>query len=177
MKNRKALHEIFFNLRYKCAEVFITPISKSTSPFSAAPSFSNKISTFRSGSKKNVKRTYYVDYHPSSSELTSRIHTPKGFISPGYPLIFFLKPTYPTMVGKKIQIYGVNITWKYICESKDWIFSFSLTPPSKTLPQVFIITPSQAEGNYPFSPISVFWKSIFAQQKNGELWSWKNDQN
>ena len=110
MKNRKALHEIFFNLQYKCAEVFVTPISKSTSPFSAAPSFPNKISNFRSGLKKNVKRTYYVDYHPSSSELTSRIHTPKGFISPGYPLIFFLKPAYPTMVAEKIQIYGVNIT-------------------------------------------------------------------
>ena len=41
-----------------------------------------------------------VDYHPSPSSWTSRIHhliflwTPKGFISPEYFLIFFFKPVH-----------------------------------------------------------------------------------
>ena len=49
---------------------------------------------------------HMVDYHPSPSEFTSRIHpviflwTAKGFISPEYFLIFFLKLVYLTMVEK-----------------------------------------------------------------------------
>ena len=52
--NKKAdrLHEIFFNLQYKCAKVPISPISKSVPPFSAAPSFMKNISNLRSGSTK-----------------------------------------------------------------------------------------------------------------------------
>ena len=32
---------------------------------------------------------------------------------------FFLKPVYPTMIAEKYQIYGVKITERYICESKN----------------------------------------------------------
>ena len=32
---------------------------------------------------------------------------------------FFLKPVYPIMASEKSQIYGVKITGKYICESKN----------------------------------------------------------
>ena len=46
---REALHEIFLNLQYHCAEVPISPISKSMPPFSAVPSFLKIISTLRSG--------------------------------------------------------------------------------------------------------------------------------
>ena len=56
-------------------------------------------------------------------------------------LEFFPKPVYSTMVAEKFQIYDVKITGKYIYESKNWICSFLLMSPSKTLPQVFIITP------------------------------------
>ena len=82
------------------------------------------------------------------------------------------------MVADKFQIYGVKITGKYICESKSWICSFLLMPLSKTLPQFFIIIP-QAEGNYPFLPNNVFWRSIFPQQKGdrGGLWSERICQN
>ena len=64
-------------------------------------------------------------------------------------LEFFPKPVYSTMVVEEFQVYGVKITGKYIY-------------PSKNLPQVFIIT-LQAEGNYPFLPNSVLWRSIFPQ--------------
>ena len=64
------------------------------------------------------------------------------------------------MVAEKFNIM-VNITGKYICKS-----SFLFMPPSKTLLQVFIITP-QAEGNYPFLPNIVFWRSIFFPAERG----------
>ena len=71
--------------------------------------------------QQNDKHT--VDYHPSPSQLTSRIYpliflwTPKWFISPEYFLIFFCKHVYYTMIADKFQIYGVKVTGKYICES------------------------------------------------------------
>ena len=105
-----------------------------------------------------------VDYHPSSSESTWSIHslifqwTPEGFISPEH----FVKPVYPTMFAEKFQIYGIKVTGKYICESKNWICSFLLMYPSKTFPQVLLISP-QAEGNYKFLLNSVLWKSISSQ--------------
>ena len=77
------------------------------------------------------------------------------------------KPVYSTMVVEEFQIYGVEITGKYICESKNRICSFLPMPPNKTLPQVFIISP-QADRNYPFLVSRLFWRSIFPQQKGGE---------
>ena len=57
---------------------------------------------------------------------------------------FSLKPVYPTMVGDKFQIDGVQITGKCICESKIEYRQFSHT-------QVLIITP-QVEENYSYHP-------------------------
>ena len=84
-------------------------------------------------------------------------------------LDFFPKPIYSTMVAEKFQSCGeIKITGKYICESKNWVWSFLLMPPSKTLLQVFIIT-TQAEGNYSFLPNKVFWGSIFYSAER-EVW-------
>ena len=66
-----------------------------------------------------------------------------GFISPEAFLSFFPKPVNSTMVTEKFQIYSVKITGKYIYKSKNWICSFLLMLPSKTLPQVFIIMPGK----------------------------------
>ena len=59
---------------------------------------------------------------------------------------------------EKFQIYGVKITGTYICEPKNWTFPFLLIP--LTLPQ--------AEGNYPFHPNSIFWRSIFSPAEKEE---------
>ena len=62
-----------------------------------------------------------ADCHPSPSQLTLKIHpliflwTPKVFISPESFLNFFLKLFIPPWC----QIYGVQTTGKYICESKN----------------------------------------------------------
>ena len=44
------------------------------------------------------------------------------------------------MARENFKIYGVKITGKCIYESKNKIYSFLLLHPSKTLPQVLIIT-------------------------------------
>ena len=49
------------------------------------------------------------------------------------------------MVAQKFQSYSVKITGKYICESKNWICSFLLIYPSKTLSQILSLSPRQYE--------------------------------
>ena len=84
----------FLQTPYKCAEVPISPISKSTPPFSAAPFFSKNISTLNKMGKK-----YTVNYHPSPSKLTSRVHphismdSQEVYLSRIF-LEIFLKPAY-----------------------------------------------------------------------------------
>ena len=62
-----------------------------------------------------------VDYHPSPSELTSRIHpliflwAAKGFIFSPECFLNFFKPAFRTMVAEKFQIHGVEITEKWMC--------------------------------------------------------------
>ena len=131
-----------------------------------------------------------VNYEPSPSQLVSRIHhliflwttlilhisiyfyISKGFISRIF-LDFFLKPIYSTMITEKFQIHSVKITGKYICESKNWICSFLLMPPRKTLPRIFIIIP-QADRNCPFLPNSVVWRYFFLRRKGGEDYGVEN---
>ena len=113
-----------------------------------------------------------VDYHPSPSQLISRIHTliflwtPKGFISPESFLNFFLNLYIPPWLWKSFKVIVLRLL-QYICESKNWICSFLIMPPSKILPQVFIII-LQAGGNCPFLPNSVFWRYFFLRRKVGQ---------
>ena len=48
------------------------------------------------------------------------------------------------MVVEKFQICSVQITGKYICETKNWIWSFLLMPPTKNLPPGFYHYPQTA---------------------------------
>ena len=116
-----------------------------------------------------------VDYHPSPSQLISRIHTliflwtPKGFISPESFLNFFLNLYIPPWLQKSFKFMVLRLlanTLIHLWVKKLNLFIFTHAP-SKTLPQVFIIT-SKAEGNYPFLPNSVFWRSIFPLHERGD---------
>ena len=125
--------------------------------------------------KMLIKHT--VDYHPSPSEITSGIHsfiflwTSRGFMFPEYFLIFFSNLYISRWLKKLFQIHGVQIIGKYIYESKNWIWSLLLIPPSKTLSQVFIVaTPGRSK--LPISPKESFLKIYFSP-----AWSWKYDQN
>ena len=59
-----------------------------------------------------------VDYRPSLSEFTSKMHhliflwTPKGFISPECIYIYILNLYIPPLLKKMFQIHGVKITEK-----------------------------------------------------------------
>ena len=52
-------------------------------------------------------------------------------------LEFFSKPGYSTMIEEQFQTYTVKITAVTFVSQKNWICSFLLMPPSKTLPEVF----------------------------------------
>ena len=67
-----------------------------------------------------------------------------GFYLSRIFLEFFPKPVYSTMVVEKFQICSVQITGKYICETKNWIWSFLLMPPTKNLPPGFYHYPQTA---------------------------------
>ena len=96
-----------------------------------------------------------------------------GFtFSPEYFWIF-LKPVHCTMVAKKFKIYGVKITRKCICESKNWICSFLLIPKQKSLLVSYHYHSRQEEISHFPHTFFVF----FLSRKGGGLWSWKNDQN
>ena len=126
---------MFFNLQYKCAEVPISPISKSAPPFSAASSFSKNVSTQVRINKMVNEHT--VDYHTGPSEFTSRIHplmllwSPKRFISPEYFFKLFLKPVYPTMVAKNFKFMVLRLLENTFVSQIESGYSCS---PSKTLP-------------------------------------------
>ena len=78
----------------------------------------------------------------------------------------FLQPVYSTMIVEKFWIYGVQVTRKYICKSKNWICSFLLI--FIVSPHAFLSCSPQVDGNYLFLLNSVFSKSIFPQQKGRE---------
>ena len=114
-----------------------------------------------------------VGYHPSSSQLTSRIHPLRIFLE------FFPIPVNSTMFVEMFQIYGVKITGKYIYESKNWICSFLVEPQAKLSPGFYHYP--QTEGNYLFPPEQRFLKIHFSpaeKQKAGGrrgLCSWKKN--
>ena len=122
-----------------------------------------------------------VDYHPSPSQLISRIHTHISMDSLGVYLSrifleFFPKPVYSTMVVEKFQSYSVKIIAIHLWVKKLNLFIFNHDPKQNS-PQVFIII-LQADGNCPFLPNNVFWRYFFLRRKGGRgLWSWKNYQN
>ena len=110
-----------------------------------------------------------VDYHPSPSEFTSRIHpliflwTPKEFISPEYFLNFFSNLYIPPWLQESFKFMVLRLLENTFVSQKT-----EFVPQAKLSPW-FLSLPLQAEGNYPFPPNKVFGKSIFCQQTGGGL--------
>ena len=102
-------------------------------------------------SPKNNKK---ADRFCMKLSLTSNTVTPKGtikgFISPEYFLNFFSNLYIPPWLQKTFQFLVLRL-------SED---TFLLMPLSKILPK--------AEGNYPFPPNRVFWKSVFHPAERGK---------
>ena len=112
-----------------------------------------------------------VDYHPSLSELTSRIHhlmflwTPKGFIfSPEY-FLNLLSNLY-TAVAESFKFIGLRLLENAFVSQKIESFYFYSCLQVKLSPR-FLSLPLQAGGNYPFPLNSVLY--IFPQQKGWKI--------
>ena len=71
------------------------------------------------------------------------------------------------MAAEKFQILGVKITGKYICELKSWICLVLLMSPSKTLPQILIITYHSRQGEITHFP-QCFFKIYFSPSERGK---------
>ena len=118
-------------------------------------------------------KEHAVNYHPSPSESTSRIHlifllTPKGFIfSPEYFLIFFSNLYIAPWLQKIFKFMVLRLLENAFVSQKIESVHFYLCPQAKISPR-FLSLPIQAGGNYPFPPyVFVF----FLSRKRGGLWS------
>ena len=71
------------------------------------------------------------------------------------------------MVAEKFQIYSVKIATKYICESKNWIYSFLIfsRPQSKLSPRFLSWT--RGRRNLPIPPDQHFLKICFSPAERG----------
>ena len=121
-----------------------------------------------------------VNYHPSPSQLISRIHplmflwTPKAFIR--IFLELFPKLVYSTMVAEKFQIYGVRITANTFVSQKIESLHFYSWPQLKVCPR-FVSFSHKQMGITHSTHSSVFWRCYLLRRKGAGLWSWKNYQN
>ena len=91
-------------------------------------------------------------------------------------LEFFFKSLYYTILLQKFQIHCDKIIGKHICELKNWLCSFLVMSPSKTIHQVLLIT-TTGWRKYPFPPNKVFEKYIFPNRNGEGSRSWKICQN
>ena len=113
---------------------------------------------------------HIVDYHPSPSQVISRIHpvtflwTPNGFIYPESSLNNFLNLYIPSWLYKSFKFILLRLLANTFVSQKIESIHFC-SPPSKTLPQVFMIIP-EAEGNCPFLLNSFFWRYFFLSRKS-----------
>ena len=110
----------------------------------------------RQGRISKMVNKHTLDYHPSPSQLTSRIHprkflwTPKGFISPESFLIFLLNLYIPPWLQKSFE-FMVKITGKiHLCVKKMNLSIFTHAPKQNS-PASFYHYP-RAERKSPIPP-------------------------
>ena len=155
------------------SSTFSALLFQSQSPSFCCPLFSENYLNSQARIKKIVNK-HTVDYHPSLSQLISRIHTliflwtPKGFISPRIFLDFFPKPVYSTIM-EKFQIYSVRITANTFMSIKLNLFNFTHAS-KRNSPHVSSLSSSQTRIAH-FSRVA-FLKIFFPEEKGErELWS------
>ena len=122
---------------------------------------------------------HIVDSHISPSEFTPRIHpliflwSPKGFISPEYFLDFFSNLYIPPWLRKSFKFMTLRWLENTFLSQKNWICSFLLISPSKTLPQVYIITTPNRR-KLPISSKTKCSENLFFPNKEGEDYGAEN---
>ena len=121
-----------------------------------------------------------VDYHPSPSELTSRIYpliflwTPEGFIPLEYFLNFFSNLYIPPWLGKSFKFMVLRLMENTFVTQNIESVHFYLWPLTKFSLRFPLLHPPSSQKKITPSPNKIFWKSIFSPAESGErLWSWK----
>ena len=105
---------------------------------------------------------HIADYHPSPSELTSRIYpliflwTPKGFISPEYFFIFFLSLYITPWLRKSFNLMLLRSPENTFMSQKIESAYFYSCPKQNSSP-----------GSYPFLP-KTYFENIFLPAEIGE---------
>ena len=118
-----------------------------------------------------IKHT--VDYHPSPSQLISKIQTPiflwtpKGFISSESSLNFFLNLYIPPWLRKRFKFIVLQLLQIHLWVKKLNLFNFTQTPKQNSPPGFYIIV--QADGNCQFLANSVFWRYFFLRRKGERI--------
>ena len=123
------------------------------------------------------KRT--VNYHPSPSQLISRILSHISMDSLGVYLTrifleFFLNPYIPPWLQKSFKIIVLRLLQIHLWVKKLNLFIFTHDPKQNSPPGFYHYR--QADGNIPFLPDSVFWK-YFSWGARGRGLSSKNNAN
>ena len=126
-----------------------------------------------------------VDYHPSPSQLISRIHpliflwTPKGHISLESFLNFFLNLYIPLWLRKSFKFIVLRLLQIHLWVKKLNLLDFTHAPQAK-LSSRFLSLPPRQTGTV-LSSRTAFFEDIFFPEEKGwrgwGLWSWKNYQN
>ena len=126
--------------------------------------------------KKPVARNKHaVRYHPSPSQLISRIHTlvflwiPKGFISPESFLNFFINLYTPPLLRKSfkfIVLVKLRLLQVHLWFKKLNLFIFTHAPKKKSTPGFYHYPPGRRE--LPIPQKQRFLRYFFLRRKGGE---------
>ena len=123
--------------------------------------FSKNFSTLQVRVNK-MANEHTVHYHPSSSEITSRIHpliflwTPKGFTSPEYLLNFFSNMYIPRWFQELFKSMVLKLLENTFVRQKIESVHFYSCPQTKLLPRFLSSPPGRRK--LPISPEQHFLK-------------------
>ena len=116
------------------SSTFYDLLFQNQSPIFCCPLFSENYLNPQARINKMVNK-HTVDYHPSSSQLISRIHpliflwTPKGHISPESFLNFFLNLYIPPWLRKSFKFIVLRLLQIHLRVKKLKLFIFTHAPP------------------------------------------------
>ena len=116
--NRQVLLEIFLNSEILVCSMCLNPPVKNQFPlFPLSPLFQTPGQDQQTDKHCHLlPRSFRIFRKDTSSNISMN---PLGFHLSINFIKFSRKPVYPTMVVKNIQIYGVQISGKWICKSKN----------------------------------------------------------
>ena len=112
-----------------------------------------------------------VDYHPSSSQLISRIHpliflwTPKGHISPESFLNFFLNLYIPPWLQKSFKFIVLRLLQIHLWVKKLNLLIFTHAPQAKLSSRFLSLSPRQT--GMALSSRAAFFEDIYFPEEKG----------